>query len=270
MRLRAARVLLVFVVLLCALYLPALAWPQAAVYRNVITPNVLRRIGALAQTAPLVIGAVYALRAARTLESGNRAKAAWWLLGGWLASFAIGEIILSTYRAILGIEPPSPSAGDAFFVVGYVFLVASTLWFVRVYAASGLPVGSVRGHVALGAVATVVLGALTWPVVVPLAHAQRPLLQILVSAGYPVLDAVVMVPTVLLVRMTVAFRGGRVWTAWASILLAFVVLAGADALFAYSDLVGFHALDPLVIPIFATGYALAAYGAILQYAIVAE
>ena len=112
----AASILLAFLVVLYALYLPRLAWPDAWLYRVVVTPAVLKRVGSLAQTAPLVVGAVYALRAARTLESGNRARPAWWLLGGWLSSFGIGEIIISVYSSVLGVEVPSPSAGDAFFV----------------------------------------------------------------------------------------------------------------------------------------------------------
>ena len=76
-----------------------------------------------------------------------------------------------------------------------------------------------------------------------------------------------MVPTALLVRMTSRFHGGQVWTVWGSILLGFVVLAVADTGFAYSDLVGTHWLDALTTPVFATGYALTAYGAAVQSAL---
>ena len=105
-------------------------------------------------------------------------------------------------------------------------------------------------------------------VVGPLFRAPHSLPEVLISAGYPLLDFVVMVPMALLVRITLRFQGGRVSAVWTSILVGFALLAGADLLFAEIDLRSATSLDPLLIPLFMTGYALTAYGAALQFDLV--
>jgi hypothetical protein len=261
-----SRILTAFLVVLWALYLPRLLASPAP---HSTVSRLYDFIGVFAQFTPLAAGSVFAWRSATGLEAGNRARLGWWLLGGWLSTFAIGEAILSAYR-VAGMAPPVPCAGDAFFLVGYALLTAGSVWFVGVYASSGLPLGPARERVFVAVGTALVLAVIAWFVLVPVWRAPRPLAEVLVSAGYPVLDFVVLVPTALLVRMTSRFHGGRVWTVWGSILLGFVVLSAADTGFAYSDLAGVGGLEVFTVPIFATGYAVTAYGAALQSELVRQ
>ena len=262
---RIAQIVLVpYIALACALFLPRLWWPDAALYARVLSAETLNIIGFAGMFVPLTAGALFAIGAAMRLEPGNRARPAWWLLSGWLGCFSVGEGILGFYARVLHVSPPIPSVGDGFFVVGYALLAAGAIAFVRVYVTSGMPIGSRGGLAILGAVAVVLCALYGWLLLTPLFRAARPLPEVVVTAGYPVLDFAVMIPMALLLRITLRFQGGRVWTIWASILLGFALLTCADTLFARLDLLDAAWLDPLLDPLFMTGYALTAYGAALQ------
>ena len=62
--------------------------------------------------------------------------------------------------------------------------------------------------------------------------ALLPALERLVSGAYAVLDLVALVPLLLLLRLTWAFRGGRVWQVWASLLFGFLLTFAGDVLVA--------------------------------------
>jgi hypothetical protein len=257
-----------YIVLACALFLPQLWWPNAALYTRLLPSRWLELIGFVGMFAPLAVGAVFAVGAAQRLDPENRARPAWRLLSAWLVCFTLGEGILGVYAHVLHTEPPIPSAGDVFFVGGYALIAFGALSFVRVYITSGMPIGSPRALVFSGVVAALALAGLSLVLLGPLFRAARPLPEVIITAGYPLFDFVVMIPMAMLVRITFRFQGGRVWTVWASLLAGFAILAVADTLFAHLDLMGAKWLDPLLDPLFMTGHALTAYGAALQYDLV--
>ena len=260
------RVLAVYVVLLVVVFVPASAWGDAQPF--VLARRGLEVAASFAQLLPLCAGALYGLAAVRHLEEGNRARPAWLLHAVWLAGFAAGEAVLAFHALVLHTEPPVPSWGDAFFLIGYAGLICALIWFVRVYVTSGLALGGRREPVLIALACAAVLAALAFLLLGPAARADKPLQEKVVAIGYPVLDFVVLVPTAVLLRLTSRFQGGHVWRAWASILAAFVVLAAADVAFAYFDLQTMRWLDLLMRGTFAAGYAIAAHGAALQYELI--
>jgi hypothetical protein len=247
-----------------------LVWPHAELLTTGGARRLVRLTGSLGMLAPLAVGAAYAVRAARRFEPGNRSRPAWMLLAGWLSCFAIGEAILALHVHVLGTEPPVPSVGDGFFVVGYLMLVAGLLWFARVYVTSGLPLGPAYEAPLTAAAAIAVLGVVGALWLAPLARSSHWNAERGVALAYPVLDFVVLVLTAVLARITSRFRGGRVWTVWGAILAGFVSLGVADTLFAYLDLAGVTSLDPLTDATFVVGYTLTAFGAARQYELLAE
>ncbi len=262
------RVLAAYIAATCALFLPQALWPDAAFYTKVLGPRAVSLFASLGQLVPLLVGAGYAAAAARRLETGNRARPAWLLLGIWLFGFAVGETILVFYRQGLQVEPPVPSVGDGFFVLGYGALIVGLVRFVRVYASSGLPLGD-PGRLRLTAAgAGLALAALGFLTLAPAARGPHAWDEAIIDLGYPIMDLVVLVPTVMLVRITSRFQGGRVWTVWASILASFLVLAVADTLFAYFDLHKLAFLEPLDNAAFIIGYSLSAFGAAVQHELV--
>ena len=83
--------------------------------------------------------------------------------------------------------------------------------------------------------------------------------------GFPVMDFVALVPTMVLFRITWRFRGGSIWKVWAGIGGGFVILALADTICAYSELGGLTWIDPLDYIAYMVGYTLTALGVIWQY-----
>ena len=83
------------------------------------------------------------------------------------------------------------------------------------------------------------------------------------------LDLALVVPVVLLVRMTMALRGGAVARVWTSVLAGFAFLCAGDILFAYLSALGRVGLDPFVHATYILAYGLVADGARRQRALLA-
>ena len=222
----------------------------------------------LAMMAPLSLGCVDAVAIVRRLERDNRARPAWMLLAWWLGGFAAGEAALGTYRYVAMVEPPTPSIGDALFLLGYLPLLAATAMFVRVVATSGFPLGPRWAPLAVGATTAVVLLAVGVPALAPMAHAHAVGAEAVVALAYPALDLIVLVGAAVLLYLTSRFRGGRVWVVWAYILSGFLLLGLADILFAHFILAGASWADPLQTVTFVAGYTLTARGVAAQREIV--
>jgi signal transduction histidine kinase len=58
-------------------------------------------------------------------------RPAWWLFAGGLLGQVLGDTISGVYEVALGKEPPVPSVADAFYLGGYVLLIAGVLLILR-------------------------------------------------------------------------------------------------------------------------------------------
>ena len=221
-------------------------------------------MGCLLKFACLALGGVYGLRAAARLEAANPARSAWRWLGLGLCAFALGQAILSFYQLALHRTPPLPSVGDAPFVAGYAWMIAATVRFVRVYFASGFPMGSARGHALLAAGAAIAFAIVGFPLLRPIATATAPLAERAINVAYPTLDFIALVPAMLLVRITLALRGGGVARVWGALLLGWVFMAAGDISFAYLTSAGHDSLVPYVDLTLLLGYLFTALGTMLQ------
>jgi hypothetical protein len=233
-------------------------------------PARLEAIGSFAKLGSLLLGAVFGLRVAARLEKGNPARLAWLLLGLWLACFAAGQAALMSYTLFLGREAPLPSLGDAGFLTGYALMLVAAWRFVFVYRASGFPVGSARQHAAIALGAALVLTAVAVPLLAPIAAAEVPLRERMINLAYPILDLAALVPTLVMLRITRAFRGGKVWAAWAALLFGFVLMTGGDILFAYFSSAKMTSFAPGIDLMFLLGYFFAASGTMLQHEMVRD
>jgi hypothetical protein len=221
---------------------------------------------AVADTIILPVACLAAADSARRFEPGNAARRAWWLVSVALAGFWVGETVEGSYT-VRGLDSPFPSAADAFFLLAYPVIVAALLLFLRAYRLSEY--GETGAAAVLVAAAAV--SALGLPLLVPILRAPVPALERLVSGAYGVLDLVALVPLLLLLRLTWAFRGGSVWQVWASLLFGFLLTFAGDVLVA-SRLIaatqdgGANAdtLDFLSSVVFTLSYLAIARGTLLQ------
>jgi hypothetical protein len=245
-RSRPLFVLLLVLAVTVAVFLGKVLDPEAALYTRFLGDPELLWLGALAEVAFLGIAFAFAAWNAREFEPGNPSRRAWRLLAAGLLGFLPGRATLSIYQ-IAGVTDPSPSVADAFLMIGYPLLIAALVQFLRAYAATGLPIGSRAGRWALGLGSAAILGLLGYSILIPIVWTPGPLLKKFLNVAYPVFDWVLLVLTLVLLRISVRFRGGAVWKVWIFLLSGFFLLSVADIFRAFlSGLGEIHLLNAAV------------------------
>ena len=248
-----------------AALVPKAFLPDAPVYRDVLTDLTLMRLGAVAKILFLGSATVFAHRTASAFEAGNPARLAWRLLGIGLLGFLLGQGYLAFFQFVLGRPSPYPSPADAGFIAGYPVLLAAFWSFIRAYRASGLPVGSARQHLLLALAATLAFVAIGAVALAPALAASAPPLEKALNTAYPAFDFLILIPLLILLRITIAFRGGRVWTIWAALLAGFVSMCAGDILYAYFSTLGQAWLEPILDALFVLAYILMAQATMQQF-----
>jgi hypothetical protein len=253
---------------IAAALVPRAFAPEAGLYRDLLTGPVLMRAGAVAKIFFLVVATLCAHRIASSFEARSPARLAWRLLGTGLLAFVAGQGYLAFFQIVLGRPSPYPSPADAGFVAGYPLLLAALWSFIHAYRKSGFPVGSARQHVVLAVAALalfLVIGAMT---LAPALAAPAPPLEKLLNTAYPAFDFLLLVPLLILLRITLPFRGGRVWTVWAALLAGFASMSAGDILYAYFSTLGKTWLESILDALFVLSYLLLAQAAVRQWELV--
>jgi hypothetical protein len=124
--------------------------------------------------------------------------------------------------------------------------------------------GDRKKVVTTAAVATIALAGLGAGALAPIVKTPAPPGVLLLNVTYPVLDFLLLVPTILLTRMALRMKGGTIWLVWNRLLTGFVLMALADVLFAYFSTMGFSFLDPWLDLLFAWSYVFMAWGTAAQ------
>jgi hypothetical protein len=224
----------------------------------------LLRLGALAKILFLGMSALFAHQTAASFDADNPARPAWRLLSIGLAGFLLGQGYLAFYQLALGLTSPYPSPADAAFIAAYPFQLAAFWKFISAYRASGFPVGSRREHGILALAAASVFVVIGFVVLTPVMRAASPPLEKALNFAYPTFDFLILIPLVILLRITVPFRGGRIWTVWATLLSGFVAMGAADILYAYFSTLGQAWLESLIDVLFLLAYILVAEATLKQ------
>jgi hypothetical protein len=245
-----------------ALLVAKLVAPAAVAWLSDLT---LLRLGAVAKIVFLGLSAVLAHQVASLFDAFNPARAAWRLLGIGLAGFFLGQSYLAFHQLALGVVSPYPSPADVLFMAAYPFQLAAFWRFISAYRASGLPVGSSREHGVLALAAAAVFVAVGFVALGPVLAASAPPLEKALNVAYPAFDFLILIPIVILLRITVRFRGGRIWTVWAALLAGFVAMAAADILYAYFVTLGQSWLESVVDVLFILSYILVAQATLEQH-----
>jgi hypothetical protein len=265
-----SRVFYVFVGIVTVLYLAQDFGRGTHLFTDVLTPSRVAFFGSVAKLGPQLLGCVYAARCAQHYGKGNAARRAWVLMSAWLGSWFAGQLVLVTYERILAVPAPIPSLGDVFFTAGSAFVIVALSTFIRAYRASGFAVGSASELMLIAVGACAVFGVAAYVFLVPAALAPTPFAERLVNVGYPLLDLATLIPALVLLRIAVRFRGGRVWPAWGALLAGILFATGGDLVFSDFSPTDIPTLAPIADLLFILGYSFCAYGVKLQYELVTE
>lgn len=260
-----------FVLMACAIYVPNMFWPRAALYTGLLSPQRLRFVGWIGKLLCLAIGSYYGVQSARSFGKKDASRLPWLIAGAWLALWTIGYLCIGTYVFALHQPLPCPEAGDLAFLLGYLLVFVAQFRFIFVYRSSGLPVGSAREHWLLGGGTALVALVVSYFLLAPIARSPLSLGERFINVAYPSLDLLALAPTVVMIRIALAFRPGRVWTVWATLLLSFLLSAVADSIDSYlwpSEEAA--STDPTAHLLWLLSYFFAACGTKLQYELVTE
>lgn len=234
-------------------------FPDAGVYRDVFSGPVLLRMGGATKLLFLWLAWRFARRSARKLDPDNPARRPWRFFALGLLGFLAGQTVLSAYQLVGGVSP-YPSPGDVFFLAGYPLLIFAWFSFISAYSATGLPVGSTREHVALGLAAAALFLVTGYRLLAPVLASDAPPIERALTAVYPAFDFLLLIPILILLRITAPFHGGRVFRAWAMLLAGMIFQSAGDIIYAYFAVMGRVGLEPLVDAMFVLAYALVAGG----------
>lgn len=237
--------LVAFAVAVAAFFVGQAFRPGAPLYAGEAASAWALRLGSFTKLLLLGIAWYEARRCARALEVDNPARGPWRLFALGLLGFFLGQCILSAYQLLL-LESPYPSPGDVLFLSAYPLLIAAAMGFIRAYGEAGYPVGTPRQHAAMGLVLLAVFLLAGYLLLRPVLAQPGPLMERVITAAYPALDFLLLVPILILLRVTAPFRGGAVFRAWSLVLFGTVALCAGDILYAYFQLLGREGLGPLV------------------------
>ena len=226
-------------------------------------------IGGPGKLLLLVAATVLAWRNTAAFERGTRARSAWLLLFIGLALFSLGQagLVFNQLTHNQAVFFPSPS--DVLFLLSYPAFIAALVTFLKAYAESGFPIGDPAGRRALAGITALLGAAVATAVLRPILISGAPAVEKALNAAYTLFDLALLVPAVLLLRITLRFPGGAVWRIWMAILGGFVAICAGDILFAYFTAMGMERLGFLVDLAYVLGYGGLALGMAYQREVLA-
>lgn len=247
-----------------AVFVGKALFPGADLYEKTLTPAILLRIGSLSKLFFAALAVAAAMGIVRRFETGNPSRPAWILLTGGLAGLLLGQSILAYFQLVQGRALVFPSVADAAFILGSFSVVAALIAFLRVYEASGFPTGGPRERWTFGLISALLCAAVVGPTLLPVVRTPAPALEKLLNLAYPMLDVLMLIPALLLLRVSLRFRGGKIWAVWGALLAGILFTAAGDILFAYLSTLGRTQLEDLVDAMYILSFGCFAAGVLRQ------
>lgn len=244
--------------------------PGAVLYTRELAPVTIYWISTLPKLLFCLLGVLGGAAVIQRFEAGNPSRTAWQLWTAGIAGILLGQATLTYYLATRGTLSVFPSAADLFFVLGCLALVAALFAFLRSYRESGFPIGTTgeRWGIALGAAA--LSAAVIVPVLWPVMQTPAPPLEKLLNLAYPILDLLMLVPALMLLRISLRFWGGKVWTVWAALIAGILCTTAGDLAFAWFSLLGQTRLEALIDVAYILGYGFFAASVLSQRELLAS
>lgn len=226
-------------------------------------------LGSILKPLLLLLATLWAWDSTRLFDRDNPIRPAWQRLSLGLSLLLGGQLILAFYQLVLHVPIAFPSPADLLFVVAYPLLILALVAFLRAYEEAGLPTGRPNERRAIGALTAAVGLVAAVQLLRPVIAAEGPALETALNLVYPILDFVLLVPTAILLRLSLRF-GGPVRRIWLFLTLGFFFLCLGDVLFAYLETFDHMTLDPLVDSMYILSYGFVAGGALQQRAVLQD
>lgn len=227
--------------------------------------DLLVMVGNGSQTLAGLLAAIFLFRAASAFSKTDEVRSLWvWLAIGFGFN-ALGFATYAWYELIQGVEVPSPSLADLFWIAAYPAQLYGAFALLRRYvnAGFGLQVSKVTWGVVAAAMALV-----TYFLVVPTIAGEGDWLEKAVVLAYPLLDVVLFGCSVAIVLTMRQFGAGKLGAPWQFIALGMITVTAADMIYTYLSMQDLYQTGNLVDLGWILQGALVAWGGILQYHLV--
>jgi len=266
-RSRIDTVLAVLFALLAALFVPKLfVGEDSTLYTEILTEPIMLYAAAVPKLLALALAAIVAYGCTTCFEPGTPTRRGWVSIAVWIGTWFVAQAVLGSYQLILLEPAPFPSAADALFMVGYPAMIAGFVIVIRAYVATGM-VGDGRQLRTTAIIAAVPLFLAGAAILAPMLSEGGDALSIALNVAYPFFDLVALVPTIVLLRITLKLMGGALFWVWALICAGLIFMVAGDLLFGYFELLGLGFLEPLLDLCYIASYTLLARGIYQQYRI---
>ena len=181
----------------------------------------------------------------------------WFSLAIGIFLYFLGELTWMIYEAVLS-KDPYPSVADAFWLLGYIPLFIGLMYAIRETRVSFF---SARTPLLCLVAGTIIAASFVFLMRPILASTEISSLEKLFDLAYPILDLLLIIPTL---TILVFYEGGLLGKPWLFILAGFISFAIGDSLFSYFSWIGIYELLPfrLIDLLWLVGYLAIALGAI--------
>jgi hypothetical protein len=250
------------------LFVRAIA-PWNPIFESPFTPRVILGLGTWGKLFFLLVASAASTLIVDRFEADTPARLAWLLLSAGIVAICLGQAVFATYQFLLDTEMPYPSLADVFFMLSYPLVIGGLILFLRAYKECGFPIGPSSERVWLGTAVALGCAVGGYPILKPLVTNPGEPLETLLNVLYPILDCMVLILAVLLIQISLRFRGGTVWRVWSLLLGGFICLCAGDTLFSYFLQFDWLELGDLVDVLFILGYGLIALAVVYQRELVA-
>ncbi|HEX2109527.1 MAG TPA: response regulator [Rubrobacteraceae bacterium] len=183
-------------------------------------------VGQAAVYASVGFGSLFAAIFGTILNPSERSRALpWWLIGGGVLMFVVGDIVWDFYEIVLGREVPFPSYADVLYLAGYPLLAAG----LSLIILRGTHSGRGWGHLIDALIIATGIGMLYWTLFISpyFNDSSVPPLERYVSAAYPLLDLLLLAVTV---RLLIG-SGLRASASYGFLVTGVIVMMIADTAF---------------------------------------
>jgi hypothetical protein len=197
-------------------------------------------------------------------ERDDPQRRAWLLFGVGLALYACGQSVLAYHQIILRQKIAFPSLGDPFFVLSAVFIIGGLVAFSVAAARSGLPLGSRAVFWRPALVSLVLFALLAYPLLAPVVRKGGAPAAVFLNVYYPVVSFLALAPCLVLLRVGLKFRGGRLLGVWVLITAGLSAVFVSDVLFAYFTALDIAFVERFMDLLYAVGYVLLPRGILIQ------
>jgi PAS domain S-box-containing protein len=132
--------------------------------------------------------------------SGRPRALPWWLIGGGVLAFVLGDIVWDVYELVLEREVPFPSYADVLYLAGYPLMAAGLVLIILRGGRLGDRANG-RGQLIDSLIIATGIGMPYWVILITpsFGGSDVPALERLVSAAYPLLDLLLLAVVVRLI-----------------------------------------------------------------------